>query len=108
MSSYDARTTNRDLIDRMGNTELSDKIKSLAALPGFQYIDWTRWLSSDNPDFPYSGDVCRFKPYAEMFAKSDWLYGIWVDTQLIAGIEHCLIMSNGALYKIPKNRVEKL
>jgi len=100
--------TNREKLDKISSKDMANKIKSLKAIPGFEYIDWESWLKSIDAEFIYIGTMCRFKPYEEMFAKCDWLSGIIVDKQIIAGVEYNLIMSNGAMYKIPENRVEIL
>lgn len=98
--------TNRDKLDKTGNKELAKKIKSLKAVPGFEYIDWERWLESEESEFPYVGKMCQFKPYEETFAVSEWISGVMVDSQIIAGKEYKLIIAQGTMYKIPSNRVK--
>jgi hypothetical protein len=100
--------TNRDKLDKIGNKELAKKIKSLRAIPGFEYIDWESWLQSEEPDYPYIGQMCQFKPYEETFAICDWISGVLVDKQIIAGKEYKLIIAQGTMYKIPSNRVRFL
>lgn len=97
--------TNREWLDRIGNAELAKKIKLLPTIPGFQYIDWESWLNSTESEFSYIGTMCKFKPYDEMFAPSELMSGVCVDSQIIAGIKYKLIVSHGAMYKIPENRV---
>ena len=98
--------TNRDKLDKTGNKELARQIKSLKVIPGFEYIDWEAWLKSDEKEFPYIGEMCQFKPYEETFAECEWVSGIMVDSQMIAGKEYKLIVAHGTMYKIPCNRVK--
>lgn len=100
--------TNRQKLDKIGNKELAKKIKSLSMLPGFEYIDWEAWLKSEDPEFPYIGEMCHFKPYEETFAPCNWMSGIMVDTKIIAGSEYKLIISQGTMYNIPTNRVKAI
>lgn len=97
--------TNREIIDKTPSKELAVKIKSLKQLPGFEYVDWEEWLKSDMPDFPYIGEKVKFKPFEETFAPSPLMEGIMVDTQVISGVEHKIIIADKTLYKIPHNRV---
>lgn len=98
--------TNREKLDKTSSKELARKIKSLKAVPGFEYVDWESWLKSENPELPYLGDMCQFKPYEESFAPCDWMSGVMVDTQIIAGVKYGLIISQGTMYKIPHNRIK--
>lgn len=100
--------TNRDIIDKTGNKELAMRIRSLHEVPGFEYIDWEKWLKSNEPEFPYMGVMCKFKPYEESFAESEWFSGIVVDTKVIFGTEYKMIVSQGIVYKIPSSRVKIL
>lgn len=97
--------TNRDRLDKTGNKELAKKIKSLKTIAGFEYVDWERWLQAEEPELPYVGNMCQFKPYEEVFAPSEWMSGVAVDHQTIAGKEYTLIIAQGTMYKIPDNRV---
>lgn len=98
--------TNREAIDKMSSKELAIKIKALKDIPGFEYIDWEAWLKSENTDFPYIGEMVRFKPFEEVFAPCDWMEGTMVDTQVLSGVEHKIIVADDTLYKIPWTRVE--
>lgn len=100
--------TNREKIDKMSSKELANKIKSLRMLSGFEYIDWESWLKSESSEFPYIGDICKFKPYEETFAHCDWINGIIVDSKSIGGIDYKIIVSQGTLYRIPWNRVKNI
>lgn len=100
--------TNREKIDKMSSKELANKIKSLRALAGFEYIDWETWLKSENSELPYVGDMCKFKPYEDTFAICDWVDGVLVDSKIIGGIEYKIIIAQGALYRIPWNRVKRI
>lgn len=97
--------TNRDKLDKTGNKEFAKKIKSLKSIPGFEYINWEAWLKSEESEFIYIGEMCQFKPYEETFASSEWISGIMVDSQIIAGKEYRLIIAQDTMYKIPSDRV---
>lgn len=98
--------TNRERLDKISNTELAQKIKSLKSIPCFEYIDWETWLQSYDENLPYIGEMCLFKPYEEAFAPSEWMSGIMVDKQIVSGTEYKVIVADNVRYLIPSNRVK--
>ena len=57
--------TNRERINSLDDVEFMREIERIKNLKGFRYIDWGKWLRSEEEEYPYIGTPAIFEPYGE-------------------------------------------
>lgn len=57
--------TNRERLNSLDDVEFMREITRIKCLVGFRFIDWEKWLQSEDKAYPYIGRPAIFEPKGE-------------------------------------------
>ena len=83
----DGKMTNEEHIKSLSGTDLIKKIREIAFCPVYRYVDWEKWLKSEDKHYPIVGrkgmhksNQCYVEESVEVFGEP---YYIIVQGQLV-------------------------